>query len=145
VQIRLCQIEDLPQVKAILEKSPEASDWSMEVLLEALTQHAKYFLVATQQKEIMGFISGRRILDEGEILNLAVKEVVRRRGIASNLLQVALEFFQQDHALQAFLEVRESNLPAVHFYTKAGFHQIGRRPTYYRNPDEAALVLAHRF
>jgi [ribosomal protein S18]-alanine N-acetyltransferase len=143
VQIRPCLPVDLSQVKIILDQSQEASAWSMEVLLESLNQYPKYFLIATQAKEIVGFISGRAASDEGEILNLAVKTQVRRTGLGQTLLQALLDVFREGNVLQVFLEVRESNVAAIRFYAKAGFHQVGARPAYYRNPDEAALVFAY--
>ena len=91
---------------------------------------------------VAGFISGRRIAVEAEILNLVVKQEFRRQGLGQALVRVVLERFCQDGALQVFLEVRESNHSAISFYRRLGFREIGRREGYYSDPPEAALVMA---
>jgi [ribosomal protein S18]-alanine N-acetyltransferase len=98
--------------------------------------------VCWQGKDIAGFISGRRVLDEGEISNLAVRSEMRRKGVGKTLVEALLEVFSRAEVVQVFLEVRESNAAAIAFYRILGFCQIGKRAGYYRNPAEAALVLA---
>jgi ribosomal-protein-alanine N-acetyltransferase len=80
-----------------------------------------------------------QLADEAEILNLAVLAAWRRRGQASSLLAAALAQLRDRGVLRIFLEVRESNTAAIAFYNKHEFKAVGRRPAYYRNPDEAAL------
>jgi ribosomal-protein-alanine N-acetyltransferase len=142
VSVRPCRSEDLPPIDAILQESPEAAAWTAEALGDAFARHLKYFFTGWRGGEIAGFISGRQVLEEGEILNLGVRKADRRRGVGLAMLQVLLEVFRQRNVLQVFLEVRESNAPAIEFYGKAGFQKIGKRPGYYQNPDEAALLLA---
>ena len=91
---------------------------------------------------VIGFITARVAADELEILNLGVAPEERRRGAASALLQAALAWAAKNHARRGFLEVRESNLPAIQFYQRAGFQQAGRRSHYYSSPSEDALQLA---
>jgi ribosomal-protein-alanine N-acetyltransferase len=85
----------------------------------------------------MARISG----EEGEILNLAVLPRDRRQGIARRLLATGLEALLTEGVREAYLEVRESNEPAITLYRSAGFRPVGLRPDYYRNPPEDALVL----
>ncbi len=141
-QIKLCQNEDLPHLDAILEQSPEAAFWSAEQLAEALASHPSHFLVAWQGKQIVGFISGRRVGDEGEIFNLAVRPLSRQQGIGKALLLELLDLFAREWVTSVFLEVRQSNNTAINFYGSLQFRQIAQRPNYYRNPAEPALVLA---
>ncbi len=140
--VRLGRKEDLTAVEAILQLSPEAANWPVGSLTQTFQQYPSYFLVAGQDEQITGFISGRRILDEGEILNLAVKPSERSAGVGKALVQALLERFGRENAVQVFLEVRESNLGAITFYQGLGFRQVGKRTGYYRNPVGAALVLA---
>ncbi len=135
-----CRREELSEVQAILQASPEAAAWSLSALTDAFEKYC--FLVSWHRQEIAGFISGRRILDEGEILNLAVKPSLRRHGLGKTLVQALLKAFTQEGAVQVFLEVRESNATAIAFYQRLGFRQIGERSRYYQNPVEAALVLS---
>jgi ribosomal-protein-alanine N-acetyltransferase len=99
--------------------------------------------VAEVLGEIGGFLVSRQIFKgssteppEREILNLAVDPRYRRRGIAMMLIQ--LEFSKKALFL---LEVRESNLAARALYARVGFVEISRRPEYYNNPTETAIVM----
>lgn len=143
-RIALCRLEDLPEIELILRASPEAASWSTEALADALRRHGQYFFAAGQVQGIAGFICGRKVADEAEILNLAVRPGLRKRGIGAALLSKLLHTFALEPVTPVFLEVRESNSEAIAFYKGFGFQQIGRRPNYYENPPEAALVLARQ-
>lgn len=97
--------------------------------------------VAELEGGIAGFLVARRIASDIEILNLAVRPDARRRGIGHALIQFAFEWGKQFDAKIAFLEVRASNGAALQFYKRHGFEETGRRPVYYSNPVEDALVL----
>lgn len=137
-----CREEDLGEVQQLLETSPEAAAWSKEALAELFEQYSRHFLICFHGEEIAGFICGRRIVDEGEILNLAVQPRSRRQGIGTVLTKGLLEVFGRERVRKVFLEVRESNAKAIALYRSVGFRQVGRRAGYYRDPEEAALVLA---
>jgi [ribosomal protein S18]-alanine N-acetyltransferase len=142
LRIQLCEREDLLELEAILQQCPEAATWSASTLAEALAQDSSYFLVARQGQRIAGFISGRRVLDEAEVLNLAIKPDFRRNGIGKALVQELLQLFARDRVTNVFLEVRSSNANAIAFYQRQDFRQVGERPAYYQNPAEPALLLA---
>jgi ribosomal-protein-alanine N-acetyltransferase len=79
-----------------------------------------------------------------EILNLAVEAALRRRGVASRLLEAALAFARVAGVKTAFLEVRSSNAGAIALYEGHGFAPAGHRPRYYSDPPEDALVLSRK-
>jgi [ribosomal protein S18]-alanine N-acetyltransferase len=141
VHVRLCREDDILKIQAILQLSPEAAPWDLASIRGIFMAHLKYFLIAERNKEVVGFICGRRMLDEAEILNLAVDPQARRLGVAHALLQALLESYAHENVLKVFLEVRESNKTAIEFYAKSDFLVTGKRPRYYRNPEEAALTL----
>lgn len=141
-EVRPGRVQDLPAIQAILQDTPEAAAWNPKSLEEVFELNVKYFFIAEKDGAVLGFIAGRRLLDEAEVLNLAVLPAARKKGLGRALLQVLVEAFSGEGTLQVFLEVRESNRSAISFYRHAGFAQIGKRPGYYRNPEEAALVLA---
>ena len=141
VHVRPCGEGDLLRVKAILELSPEASAWGIASIQEIFDAHLKYFLIGELDREVVGFICGRRMLDEAEILNLAVDPQSRRLGVGHRLLQALLQTYKRENVLKVFLEVRQSNKAAIEFYSTSGFQITGQRTNYYRNPDEAALIL----
>lgn len=100
-----------------------------------------YTAVCQQGSEITGVLQWRDLGEELEILDLAVATRNRRAGHASFLLENFLREAGPTGARHIFLEVRESNVAAIALYTKFGFARAGRRPNYYRNPTEAALLM----
>src|SRR5262249_42616383 len=100
--------------------------------------------VAESAVHVTGFVIGQQIADEAEILNVAVRQAERRKGQASALLCAILDSFRTGGVSRVYLEVRESNQPAIAFYQKHGFRQTGRRRRYYRNPDEDALLFGRK-
>jgi [ribosomal protein S18]-alanine N-acetyltransferase len=141
-QIEPGRIEDIPHLEAILEQSPEAASWSAKALAEIISSHASHFLLARQDKGIVGFIAGRRVGSEGEVLNLAVLPQLRRQRVAKSLVEQLLQIFAGQGISEVFLEVRQSNAAAVAFYRNFGFRQVGERPGYYRDPPESAVILS---
>jgi ribosomal-protein-alanine N-acetyltransferase len=132
VTIRSARFADLAAIAAIQAASPEAAQWSPPDYLK------HDCLVAEVEGGIAGFLVTRQAgPDELEILNLAVEPAKRRRGIARRLLDDALAGCKGAW----FLEVRASNGVAIQLYESAGFHHAGRRPDYYYEPAEDAIVM----
>ena len=77
-----------------------------------------------------------------ESLAEAASRANRRAGVATSLVTALMRIYSQRGVRKIFLEVRESNEGAIAFYEGLGFRQVGRRPDYYREPGEAALILA---
>lgn len=82
-----------------------------------------------------GFVLGRSVLDEAEILTIAVDPAARRQGLGRQLIDAFEAEARARGALTAFLEVAADNLPALALYRASGFVAQGRRPRYYRAPD----------
>ncbi len=141
-RLRVAREEDLGWVREILAASPEAARWTDAALEESLRAHPREFLAAEHGEKIVGFIVGRQVLEEGEILNLAVAPGWRRRGVGKRLVLGLLERWGEGGVDRVFLEVRESNARAIGFYTELGFGRAGERAGYYREPVEDAVILA---
>ena len=75
------------------------------------------------------------------MMNIAVAPAYRRQGIAETLISMLIVQLKERGSNSLTLEVRVSNIPAIGLYQKLGFIQVGRRPNYYRNPKEDALIL----
>ena len=93
---------------------------------------------------LAGFILSDRVLEEAEILSVAVAPSWRGRGLARRLLDLHLRRLAGLGTRAVFLEVEDGNMPALRLYQRAGFHEVGRREGYYRDPAGkavAALVL----
>ena len=91
--------------------------------------------------EVISVLQWRLIEPEAEILDIAVAAAQRRQGIASFVLTEFSRLARAAGVREILLEVRESNSAAIALYTKFGFTPAGRRNNYYRDPNEAALLL----
>jgi ribosomal-protein-alanine acetyltransferase len=142
--IRAFREADAAAVTEILRASPEASQWTEWGLKELLGWRGVLALVSEDDRTVTGFLIGREVAGEAEILNLAVLVAKRRRGEGGALLKAAMDELRARHVSRVFLEVRESNEAATAFYEKQGFSKTGRRAGYYRDPDEAAIRMERR-
>ena len=141
IRVRKFAPGDIPHIRAIARESPEAADWAEESYL-AIEREGQFTWVMESGDTICGFLIARMVAtDEAEILNLAVAPSRRRAGHATALLQACFVEFTRLRIQRVFLEVRESNRPAISFYEKQKFVRTGRRPGYYQNPGEAAVLL----
>ncbi len=141
--IRAFRPEDIVAASIILQEAEEAARWSVEMLGGTFTSDRVSGFISETDGKPTGFILGREVLDEGEILNLAVVPENRGKGEGTALAKELLNRFAARGIKATFLEVRESNAGAIAFYRMLGFRQVGRRERYYREPEEAALILEH--
>ena len=139
--IRAFRPSDAASLSSILRDSPEAANWTQASYREWMNSPGAVAFVSEGDGRVTGFIIGRQVADEAEVLNVAVAPSSRRKGQASALLKAALEEFRTRGVRRVYLEVRESNLAARAFYAKHGFSQTGKRLNYYRKPEEAAIVM----
>ena len=144
VTIRAFRSEDAAAVRMILREAPEAANWPEEGYREALHWPGLVAFAGENDGKVTGFILGRQVADEAEILNLAVTAASRRRGGGGALLKAVLQEFRSRGVSRVFLEVRESNETGIAFYEKHDFSKTGRRADYYRDPDEAAIVMERK-
>jgi ribosomal-protein-alanine N-acetyltransferase len=142
--IRLLRTEDISNLASILEESSEAARWSGESFEKLQVSEGFLALVSEMAGNVSGFVCGRQMADEGEILNLAVRRQNRKKGEGRALLSAVLGKLQRGGVRRVYLEVRESNTTAIAFYQKQGFSIMGRRPGYYREPEEAAVLMERR-
>lgn len=89
--------------------------------------------------EPAGFLIGRVVAGEAELLTLAVDPKARQRGTGGRLVDAFIEAVRARGAESAFLEVSAANLPAQSLYARKGFAQKGVRPGYYHTPDGKRL------
>ena len=141
IGIRPLGLADISKVISITEECPEAASWSKESYEKLFGLDGFMGFVNEVAGRMNGFVVGRKVVDEGEILNLAVCKGDRRQGKGQALTAAILEQFHRRGVNKVFLEVRESNATAIAFYEKQGFAKTGMRPAYYREPEEAAALM----
>lgn len=93
---------------------------------------------------LVGSLSGWVIADEFQIDNIVVREAMRRQGLAGLLMRSGFVAAAERGAEKAVLEVRAGNLPARRLYQRLGFAVAGKRPEYYRDPPDDALIMICR-
>ena len=130
----------VPQVAA-LEKLCFADPWSENSVASELNNDLALWLVAMNDDTVVGYIGSQTVAGETDVMNIAVHPDWRRRGIAQSLIECLVLELKNRGSEALMLEVRASNEPAIALYEKLEFRQVGRRPNYYRNPKEDALIL----
>jgi len=131
---------DLEEVLS-LERASFEHPWSGEHILNEIQSPLSFSLLARlEDGSCAGYICPMLVLDEGQILNLAVHPSCRGRGIGGILLKTALGEFRSRGAVNVYLEVRPTNIAAISLYTRHGFITSGRRKAYYENGEDAILM-----
>jgi ribosomal-protein-alanine N-acetyltransferase len=103
-----------------------------------------WLTLARDDAEVIGFALGRIVVEEAELMLLAVKRGRQRAGVGQLLLDRFTTIARRKGAARLHLEVREGN-GAINLYKRAGFAQVGRRRNYYNGSDGQlydALTLA---
>ena len=130
-------VDDVLQVCEIEQANFSTEAWSKDAFAAELNNKYAVDYVAKKENEVVGFIMGSMVCGAADINNIVVAEKYRKLGIAQKLL----DRFTQNDVSELTLEVRESNFPAISFYKKNGFVEIGIRKDFYLNPKEDALLL----
>jgi [ribosomal protein S18]-alanine N-acetyltransferase len=132
-----------------IEEACFSAPWTRRMLEAELSGNPfAHFVLARQQGgaeteagSIVGYLCYWIVFEEVRLMNLAVIESMRHRGIARSLVLTALQSGLSQSAYRAVLEVRASNVAAQSLYRGVGFRQIAVRPKYYNNPIEDAVLM----
>lgn len=142
--IRPLAYSDLPQVIAI-ERRSFGAPWSLAMFVLELSKQSSLALAAVSVAEdggapqLSGYLICARYAEVWHVMNIAVDPPLRRRGIAIALLERLFELAGADQPYT--LEVRPSNPAAIALYERFGFRTAGRRPRYYRDTGEDAVIM----
>jgi len=130
-QIVAAQVSDLDALMHIENRS-HYHPWSRAVMSRYLERNGVIWkLVDSTSAQLQAYAVVTQIAGEAELLTFAVEPELRGRGLGQILLQHMLDMVEQGGCDRMFLEVRESNEPAIAVYEKLGFCQVGVRPNYY--------------
>ena len=139
LEIRRLTYADLPQVIAI-ERRAFPTPWSLAMFVLELSKPSGICLAALRDGRIVGYLVCSRYDVVWHLMNVAVDDRLRRRGIASALLERLFE--QADRAGEQYtLEVRASNLAGMALYERFGFRYAGKRRGYYHDNREDAVIM----
>jgi ribosomal-protein-alanine N-acetyltransferase len=141
-QITICPATegDIGQIYS-LERSCSRNPWSCGSLASELLNPNSIFLILQRPDgQIAGFVCSSLVLDELQILEVAIHPDYRNRGLGLLLINSLLSQAAGKGAVRACLEVRSSNRPAIKLYEKCGFKTDGARKGYYQDGEDAALM-----
>ena len=134
------KLEHVRQI-AMLEKRCFSDPWSENSIAFEQRNPLSLWLVALDGDTVAGYVGSQSVMDEADMMNIAVSPDYRRQGIGQALVERLVTELSAVGVRCLALEVRLSNEPAKALYEKLGFALAGRRPNYYRNPKEDALIL----
>lgn len=141
INVRVMTLDDLDSVLEI-ENSTFTTPWTRESFEKEIrnNQLAKY-LVIENDEQIVGYGGMWFIVDEAHITNIAIDKSFRKRRLGSFLVKSMIEYAQHLGIHRMTLEVRESNIAAQRLYMKFGFKPYGKRPKYYQDNNEDAIIM----
>lgn len=125
---------------AEMEQACFSDPWSLDYFVNLLNNPAVYFIIAEDDGVPIGYAGITVILDECEILNVAVMPDHRRRGIGRVLMEQVICICRNSGVTSLFLEHRESNTAAAALYEDFGFTVYAVRKRYYSSPIEDAIL-----
>jgi ribosomal-protein-alanine N-acetyltransferase len=129
-------VDDLQQMLEVQERTPEAPQWSPNVMRTVLTPARdgdvlRVTLAARDSKKIIGFVVASVVAETAELESIALLQTFRGQGIGRALLQQVMSAVQSRGAQAMQLEVSALNFAAVSLYTAMGFVTEGTRSNYY--------------
>jgi ribosomal-protein-alanine N-acetyltransferase len=142
VDLRRLELRDLAAIETI-ERASYPTPWSRSMFASELAKPTSLSLGAfdPETKELVGYLIISRYVDAWHVMNVAVAETHRRRGIARTLLARLFEVTSTDERRGYTLEVRVSNVAAIRLYESLGFHARGVRRGYYTDNREDAVIM----
>lgn len=139
MQIRKAEKKDISQIVVIAKEEFGIDAWTENQFLSELEESNRIFLVAEDNGEILGYLTTMTLIDEMEILDIAVKNEHKRKHIASSLFDELLRKYAVD-IKKFFLEIAEDNFIAHKLYEKYGFKDIAVRKNYYKSGKNAIIM-----
>lgn len=141
IRIRKMDLGDIDRVLEI-ERVSFSRPLSRNSLEKELTNNdiARYYLLENKE-DILGYFGFWIIGSQGHILNIAVDKKYRSMGYGKEMVKYLIEIASDEGINQLTLEVRESNEPARNLYRLFNFEELGKRPNYYSDPKEDAVIM----
>ena len=143
-EIRRAEEKDIPAVTDLEKVCFEGKDpWSYGAFYNEIVENSDktLYLVALVDGKVIGYMGVWKVLDEGQITNVAVDPEYRRRHIAESLIEEMVRRTAEERVSCWTLEARVDNDPAIRLYEKMGFRGEGIRPKYYEYDGTDALIM----
>lgn len=136
-QANKSHVSDIAKIEEVCFSTP----WSEKSIADSINDTNTHILVAEVDGVVAGYMGLQIFSGEGYVTNVAVLPQFRGQGIAKALIKAQM----QNDMEFITLEVRPSNTPAIKLYESFGFEKVGKRPNFYSNPTEDALLMTKYF
>ncbi len=141
LQIRPLSEADLDPIYEI-ERTVYDDPWTRDLLGQSLSAPLTYVSGLFDKNELIGYAIYQIVYTEGHLLNIAISRSHQKKGKGNWFLDVIMREAERKGALNFFLEVRPSNMSAIHLYEKKGFRRLTIRERYYSNGESAIVMVA---
>lgn len=138
--LRKMTFDDIYQVSAVDQKCFN-DPWSTKLIQKELENDFAYYAVVLCQDKIVGFIGVWFVIDDVQIMNVAVDPSYQSLGVGTMMMNHITDLAQQKNMYTMTLEVRVSNEKAIRLYKKYGFEIVYTREKYYSDNNEDAYVM----
>ena len=144
MKVRGYEKRDIPAILTLERECAEAPQWGEAFWRNGFPGDAalRGVFVAEIDEQVCGYSVVAIAVDIGELQSVVVSSVARRSGVGLALCKRAMEWARKKRAVSIQLEVRESNAPALGLYKRLGFSEQGKRPKYYKDPVEDAVLMS---
>ena len=138
IKVEKSSLDDLHEIYKI-EKSVFKNYWSeLSLKKELENKNFNLNLVCRLNNKIIGYFFSKNVKNEYHILNFALKKKYQHRGYGKFFFNIIINEYILDGSV--FLEVKRSNLTAIHFYKKFNFKEIGFKKKYYSDGEDAIIM-----
>lgn len=138
-EIKDCTIENIDNIYEI-DKTSSSYNWTKKMFIDELGNKNSFFKVLYLDDIIAGYIIYHIIIDEAEILNIVINNEFKRQNLGKYLLEQTIAEISKQKIKTIFLEVGQSNIPAINLYSLFGFKEYNKRINYYKNKETALLM-----
>lgn len=138
--IRCLELKDIPTVVE-LEEEIFGESLGYEMLSEEISNPLIWFRVIEIDNEVIGYIGGYFFMDDGEIINFLINEKYQHMGYGTQLFNSIMDEAKSIGIKRVTLEVRRSNMKGINFYIKHNFKEISVRKHYYKNGEDALVMM----
>ncbi len=126
---------------AAVEKASFDVPWTREMFWREVQNELTYYLLALDDENVVGYAGTWILSDEAQIMNFAILPSYRGKKIGRMMMARLIDDVKKRGAEKMTLEVRPSNKAAISLYTSFGFKDCGRRPHYYCDNGEDAIIM----
>ena len=141
MKLRRWKYTDISEIAEFQVREEFPDRWNYNMLAESFLSERFYGVLAEEKGEIVGVVAIGFNLDEADLELVLVAKSLRRQGVGKSLMDELMKECAARELKKLFLEVRESNLPAISLYEKYGFIKISQRKKYYKDGENADVML----